>query len=48
MKTCVLLLFYYLLTLAGGGKPRLRQDIQDNIQLQESVSFVAYGFSNNF
>jgi hypothetical protein len=26
----------YLLTMAGGSKPRLRQDIQDNIQLQDS------------
>jgi hypothetical protein len=28
------------LTLAGGGKPRLRQDIQDNIQLQDRVKTI--------
>jgi hypothetical protein len=31
----LLVFYYYLLTMAGGGKPRLRQDIQDNIQLQD-------------
>jgi hypothetical protein len=29
-----------LLTLAGGGKPRLRQDIEDNIQLQDRVKTI--------
>jgi hypothetical protein len=41
--TCVqllLFLFIYLLTLAGGGKPRLRQAIQDNIQLQDRVKTI--------
>jgi hypothetical protein len=26
--------------MAGGGKPRLRQDIQDNIQLQDRVKII--------
>jgi hypothetical protein len=36
------ILFIYLLTMAGGGKPRLRQDIQDTIKTVKTIKTLKY------